>query len=66
MVRLAVEGTTVYGHTGQHVYLLEESSNIWTQATPEIPGTVSSLVVDSNTLYVGTLNRGVIRFTIDE
>ena len=66
MVRLAVEGTTVYGHTEQRVYLLKEGSNIWTQATPEIPGTVSSLVVDSNTLYVGTLNRGVLRFTLDE
>jgi RNA polymerase sigma factor (sigma-70 family) len=66
MVRLAVEDTTVYGHTEQRVYLLKEGSNIWTQATPEIPGTVISLVVDSNTLYVGTLNRGVLRFTIDE
>ena len=66
MVRLAVEDTTVYGHTEQRVYLLKEGSNIWTQATPEIPGAVSSLAVDSNTLYVGTLNRGVLRFTIDE
>ena len=64
--RLAVEGTTVYGHTEQHVYLLKEGSNIWTQATPEIPGAVISFAVDSNTLYVGTLNRGVLRFTIDE
>ena len=64
--RLAVEDTTVYGHTEQRVYLLKEGSNIWTQATPEIPGTVISLVVDSNTLYVGTLNRGVLRFNLDE
>ena len=64
--RLAVEGTTVYGHTEQHVYLLKEGSNIWTQATPEIPGAVISFAVDGSTLYVGTLARGVIRFTIDE
>ena len=64
--RLAVEGTTVYGHTEQHVYLLKEGSNIWTQATPEIPGAVISFAVDSNTLYVGTLNRGVLRFNLDE
>ena len=66
MVRLAVEDTTVYGQAEQRVYQLKEGSNIWTQATPEIPGAVSSLAVDSNTLYVGTLNRGVLRFTIDE
>ena len=64
--RLAVAGTTVYGHTDRHVYLLKEGSNIWKRTTPEIPGAVSSLAVDSNTLYVGTLNRGVLRFTIDE
>ena len=64
--RLAVEGTTVYGHTDRHVYLLKEGSNIWKQATPEIPGSVISFAVDGNTLYVGTANRGVLRFTIDE
>ena len=64
--RLAVEGTTIYGHTEQHVYLLKEGSNIWKQATPEISGSVISFAVDGSTLYVGTLARGVIRFTIDE
>ena len=66
MVRLAVEGTIVYGHTEQRVYLLKEGSNIWTQATPEIPGSVISFAVDGNTLYVGTANRGVLRFNLDE
>jgi hypothetical protein len=64
--RLAVEGTTVYGHTDRHVYLLKEGSNIWKRTTPEIPGSVISFAVDGNTLYVGTANRGVLRFTIDE
>ena len=64
--RLAVEGTTVYGHTDRHVYLLKEGSNIWKQATPEIPGSVISFAVDGNTLYVGTANRGVLRFNLDE
>ena len=64
--RLAAEGTTVYGQTDQHVYLLKEDSNIWKQATPEIPGSVISFAVDGNTLYVGTANRGVLRFTLDE
>ena len=64
--RLAVEGTTVYGQTNQHVYLLKEDSNTWKQATPEIPGSVISFTVDGNILYVGTANRGVLRFTLDE
>ena len=64
--RLAVEGTTVYGQTNQHVYLLKEDSTIWKQATPEIPGSVISFTVDGNILYVGTANRGVLRFNLDE
>ena len=66
MVRLAVEGTTVYGHTEQRVYLLKEGSNIWKRTTPEIPGSVISFAVDGNTLYAGTANRGVLRFNLDE
>ena len=64
--RLAAEGTTVYGQTNQHVYLLKEDSNIWKQATPEIPGSVISFTIDGNILYVGTANRGVLRFNLDE
>ena len=64
--RLAAEGTTVYGQTDQHVYLLKAGSTIWKQATPEIPGSVISFAVDGNTLYVGTTHRGVLRFTLDE
>ena len=64
--RLAAGGTTVYGQTDQHVYLLKAGSNIWKQATPEIPGAVISFAVDGNTLYVGTAHRGVLRFNLDE
>ena len=64
--RLAAAGTTVYGQTDQHVYLLKEDSNTWKQATPEIPGSVISFAVDGSTLYVGTANRGVLRFELDE
>ena len=64
--RLAAGGTTVYGQTDQHVYLLKKDSNTWKQATPEIPGSVISFAVDENTLYVGTVNRGVLRFNLDE
>ena len=64
--RLAAEGTTVYGQTDQHVYQLKAGTDIWKQATPEIPGSVISFAVEGNTLYVGTVNRGVLRFTLDE
>lgn len=64
--RLAAGGTTVYGQTDQHIYLLKNGTNIWKQATPELPGSVISFAVDGNTLYVGTANRGVLRFNLDE
>ncbi|RKU19113.1 hypothetical protein C6500_11820 [Candidatus Poribacteria bacterium] len=64
--RLAAEGTTVYGQTDEHVYLLKEGANTWKRATPELPGSVISFAVDRSTLYVGTANRGVLRFALDE
>ena len=66
MERLAAEGTTIYGTTGQYVYQLKEGSNTWEQVTPEIPDTVLSFVVDDNVLYVGTASSGVLRFMLDE
>lgn len=69
---LVVDGTTVYGiadfhvHPEQHVYQLKENSNRWKQVTPEISNRVTSLAVESNTLYVGTIGRGVLRFTLEE
>ena len=66
MQRFAVEGTTVYGTTGQYVYQLTEGSNMWEQVTPEIPDAVLSFAVDGNVLYVGTSSSGVLRFTLDE
>ncbi len=64
--KVAVEGTTVYGTTGQHVYALKEDSDTWKQVTPEIPDSVLSFAVDGNVLYVGTSSSGVLRFTLDE
>ena len=70
--KFAMDGTTVYGvldihaHPEPCVYQLKENSNRWKQVTPEIPNRVTSLAVDSNTLYVGTIGRGVLRFTLEE
>ena len=66
MKKLAVDGMTVYGTTGRYVYQLKENSDTWKQVTPEIPDSVLSFAVDSNTLYVGTSSSGVLRFTLDE
>ena len=66
MERFAVDGTTIYGTTGHHVYQFKEGSNTWELVTPEIPDIVLSFVVDGNVLYVGTASSGVLRFTLDE
>ena len=70
--KFAMDGTTVYGvldihaHPERYVYQLKENSNTWKQVTPEISNRVTSLAVDGNTLYVGTIGRGVLRFTLEE
>ena len=70
--KFAMDGTTVYGitdvhvHPERHVYQLKKNSNMWKQITPEIMNRVTSLAVDGNILYVGTIGSGVIRFTLDE
>ena len=64
--RLAVDGTTVCGATEQRVYQLRENSNTWKQIAPDVSSAVTSLTIDGDTLYVGTLGRGVLRFTLDE
>ena len=70
--KLAVDGTTVYGisdihaHPARHVYQLKKDANAWKQVTPEIPNRVTSLVVEGKTLYIGTIGRGVLRFTLAE
>ena len=64
--KFAVDGTTLYGATEQQVYEVKENSSTWKQLTPEVPSTITAFTVDDNTLYVGTLGRGVLRFPLDE
>lgn len=70
--KFAMDGTTVYGildihaHPARRVYQLKADSSTWMQVTPIIPCRVTSLVVDGNTLYIGTIGRGVLRFTLEE
>ena len=64
--RFAVHATSVFGATEKHVYQLEPNSNVWKQVTPEVPSLITSLAVESNVLYVGTSDSGVMRYTLDE
>ncbi len=64
--KFAVDGATVYGATERQVYELKKNSSTWKQITPEVPSTITSFTVDNNTLYVGTLGRGVLRFPLDK
>ncbi|MDE0468098.1 MAG: sigma-70 family RNA polymerase sigma factor [Candidatus Poribacteria bacterium] len=64
--KFAVDGATVYGATERQVYELKENSSTWKQVTPEVPSAIISFTVDNNTLYVGTLGRGVLRFPLDK
>ena len=66
IIRFAVNGTTLYGQAEQKVYQLKEGSDTWKQITPEIPYLISCLDVDGRTLYVGTLGRGVLQYTLDD
>ena len=70
--KFAMDGTTVYGisdihaHPVRQVYQLKADSKTWRQVTPIIPCRVTSLVVESKTLHIGTIGRGVLRFTLEE
>jgi len=65
MERLAVDGIKVYGVTKETgIYRLE--SGTWEQVVPKIPDSVISLAADGNTLYVGTQNRGMLHYNIEE
>lgn len=58
---LATTGESFYGANDDGIYCLSDSGT-WEQVAPEISGVVTSLVVDEDTFYVGTEQRGVLRF----
>ena len=59
---LFTRGDSVYGANDEGIYHLQGKTNTWQQIAPEISGVVTSLVVDEDTFYVGTEQRGVLRF----
>ena len=55
----------LYGLTkNTSIYRLK--NNVWEQVVSEIPDNVTSLAVDGDTLYVGTENRGMLHFNLEE
>ena len=59
---LATLGDSVYGSNDAGIYRLQSDNETWEQVAPEISGVVTSLVVDEDMFYVGTEQRGVLRF----
>ena len=59
---LATSGDSVYGANDAGIYRLQSDNETWEQVAPEISGVVTSLVVDEDMFYVGTEQRGVLRF----
>ena len=59
---LATAEDTVYGANDAGIYHFKKETGTWEQIVPEIPGAITSLVVDRDAFYVGTENRGVLRF----
>ena len=65
MERLAVNETKVYGVTkNTGIYRLEKDA--WEQIISKIPDSVISLAVDGNTIYVGTQNRGMLHYNLND
>ena len=58
---LATAEDAVYGANDDGIYHLEKETGTWEQIVPEIPDTITSLVVDEDTFFVGTEHRGVLR-----
>ena len=58
---LATAEDTIYGANDDGIYHLETETGTWEQIVPEIPDTITSLVVDRDAFYVGTEHRGVLR-----
>ena len=63
---LATAGDTVYGANEAGIYRLQSDANTWEQVAPEISGNVTSLVINKDMFYVGTAQRGVLRFKRSE
>ena len=56
--QMAVAGTEVYGANDESVYQLN-NRDAWKKISPEVPGSVKTLVINGDQLYIVTKHRGM-------
>ncbi|MCY4401290.1 MAG: sigma-70 family RNA polymerase sigma factor [Candidatus Poribacteria bacterium] len=65
MEHLSIDGTTLYGvNNNTGIYRLEKG--VWEQVLSDAPDNVNSFAVDGNSLYVGTQDRAMLHFNLEE
>ncbi len=63
--QIAVSGRTVYGAGDDGVYELNKS-NKWEKISPQVPDNVISLVINNDSLYIGTERRGMFYISLEK
>lgn len=66
MHNIAIDDTSVYGASDEGIYRLKNGTLTWEAVASDIPERMTSFVVDSGVLYVGTEERGVLRLQSGE
>ena len=62
--RMAVDTTTVYGVGDEGVYRLNDHDE-WEKIAPEVPDSVTALVVNNDRLYIVTEHRGMFHVSLE-
>ena len=63
--RMAVDTTTVYGVGDEGVYRLNNHDE-WEKILPEVPDSVTFLVINGNRLYITTEHRGMFHISLEK
>ena len=63
--RMAVDATTVYGVGDEGVYRLNNHDE-WEKILPEVPDSVTFLVINGNRLYITTEHRGMFHISLEK
>ncbi len=63
--RMAVDTTTVYGVGDAGVYELNNRDE-WEKISPEVPDSVTSLVINNDRLYIVTEHRGMFHVSLEK
>lgn len=58
---IVVTKDIVYGANEKGIFQFQKAIGIWEQIVPEIPDTITCLVTDGDTFFVGTERSGVLR-----